>query len=135
MKKITAIKPQFPRISRIFPERHKFVQFVTIFKKMFLAFVFTSIFVFILFISADLYRNYGENQTIQAQREKLTSEINTWKSFSQKYPNYKEVYFQIAVREFELGNYSETGNYLQKALFIDPSYGEALKLKKALTGK
>ncbi len=135
MKKITAIKPQFPRISRIFPESHKFVQFITIFKKMFLAFVFTSIFVFMLFILADLYRNYGENQIVQAQREKLISEINTWKSFSQKYPNYKEVYFQIAVREFELGKYSEAGNYLQKALFIDPSYGEALKLKKALTGK
>ena len=128
-------KPQFPRISRIFPEAHVNSQFLTIFKKMFIAFIFTSVFVFILFTLADLYRNFDKNQKVQVEREKLTSEINIWKSFSQKYPNYKEVYFQMAVREFELGDFSQSETYLQKALFIDPNYQEALKLKKELEGK
>ena len=132
MKKTSLKKPQFPRISRIFPETFINLQLLAIFKKMFIAFIFTSVFIFILFTLADLYRNFEKNQKIQLQREGLTSEINIWKSFSQKYPNYKEVYFQMAVREFELGDLLQSGTYLQKALFIDPNYQEALKLKKEL---
>ena len=128
-------KPQFPRIYRTITENKDFPHILKILKQMAIIFAFTAIAVFILFVITDLYRNYNKNQQIQAQRRKLIHEINIWQSFSDKYKNYKEVYFQIAVREYELGDFSKANQYLQKALFIDPNYEEALKLQKDLLGK
>lgn len=135
MKKPTVKKPQFPRIYRRITENKDFPHVLKILKKMAIVFVFAAIFVFILFILADLERNYVQNQQIQTERQKLIHEINIWKSFSDKYKNYKEVYFQIAVREFQLGNFKSAQQYLQKSLFIDPNYEEALKLQKELNNK
>ena len=126
---------KFPRIYRKIPEHLEFLHVLENLKKMAIVFAFASVFVFILFITADLYKNFINIRQIQAQRQKLIHEIKLWESFSEKYKNYKEVYFQIAIREFELGNFNKVRQSLQKALFIDPNYEEALKLQKEIKGK
>jgi tetratricopeptide (TPR) repeat protein len=128
-------KPQFPRIYRGFTENPKTVPVLNVLKQMIIIFVFSAILVFILFVGFDLYKNYVFYNQIQAERQKLTHDIKLWESFLDKYKNYKEVYFQIAVREYELKNFDKTGQYLQKALLIDPNYQEAIKLQKLLEGK
>jgi len=128
-------KLQFPRISLKIPESKDFPDILKILKQVTIIFVFAAIFTFILFILVDLGRNYVQNQQIQTERQKLIHEINIWKSFADKYKNYKEVYFQIAVREFQLGDFKTAEQYLQKTLFIDPNYEEALKLQKELENK
>lgn len=135
IKEKEAKKSQFPRIYRRIPESHDFFHILQTLKQMIIVFVFAAIFIFILFILADLERNYVQNQQIQRERQKLIHEINIWKSFSDKYKNYKEVYFQIATREFQLGNFKTAEQYLKKTLFIDPNYEEALKLQKELESK
>jgi len=134
-KENEAKKLQFPRIYLKIPESKDFAHIIKILKKMMVFFVFAAILVFILFILADLQKNYTQNQQIQKERQKLIYEINIWKSFSEKYENYKEVYFQIAAREFQLGNFKAAEQYLKKTLFIDPNYEEALKLQKELESK
>lgn len=134
-KENEARKLQFPRIYRRIPEKSELLHILKILKQMAIVFVFAAAVVFILFIAIDIYENYGKNQQIQSQRQKLIHEINIWKSFSDKYKNYKEVYFQIAVREFQLGDFTSARQYLQKSLFIDPNYEEALKLQKELDNK
>lgn len=134
-KKKKLKKSQFPSIYRRITENKNFPHILKILNQMAIIFVFTTTVVFIVFITVDLYRNFSKNQQTQVQRQKLIHEINIWKSFSDKYKNYKEVYFQIAVREFELGNFESARLYLQKALFIDPNYEEALKLQKELENK
>ncbi|MCL6096909.1 MAG: hypothetical protein M1444_04515 [Patescibacteria group bacterium] len=134
-KENEAKKLQFPRIYRKIPEKSEILHILRILKKMAIIFVFAALALFILFTAVDLYKNYLQNQQIQAQRQKLIHEINIWKSFSDKYKNYKEVYFQIAVREFQLGDFKAAKEYLQKSLFIDPNYEEALKLQKELNNK
>jgi len=130
-----AKKLQFPNIYRRITEEKDFPHILKILKKMTIIFVFMAIIVFTLFIAVDLYKNYVQNQQVQAERQKLIHEVNIWKSFSDKYKNYKEVYFQIAVREFQLGNFKTAEQYLKKTLFIDPNYEEALKLEKELNRK
>ncbi len=129
------VKGKFPRNSRFIPEKPFFTGLAEPLKKMSIFFVFLTLLAFIMLASVNLYKNYLKEQTIEAKRQKIVSEANIWKSFAQKYPNYKEVYFQIAVREFELGDLRSSVNYLQKALYIDPNYGEALALKKQLEGE
>ena len=128
-------KLQSPRIYRRITESLEFVRILQILKKMTIVFIFTAVVALILFTAANLYRNYSKNQQIQVQRQKLIHEINIWKSFSDKYKNYKEVYFQIAAREFQLGNFKSAKQYLQRTLFIDPNYEEALKLQRELESK
>jgi tetratricopeptide (TPR) repeat protein len=134
-KKKKLKKPQFPRIYRRITESKDFPHILKILKRMVIIFVFATTVVFIAFITVDLYKNFSKNRQIRVQRQKLIHEINIWKSFSDKYKNYKEVYLQIAVREFELGNFQNARLYLQKTLFIDPNYEEALRLQKELENK
>lgn len=128
-------KPQFPRIYRRITENKDFLHALKVFKKMVIVFVFTVLVASTLFVAVDLYKNFAKNQQIQTQRQKLIHEINIWQNFSEKYPNYKEVYFQIAVREYELGDFNKANLYLQKALFLDPNYTEALKLQRILNNQ
>ena len=135
LKENEAKKPQFPRIYLKIPEKTEILYILKILKQMAIVFAFAVIVVLILLTAVDLYKNFVQNQQIQIQRQKLIHEINIWKSFSEKYKNYKEVYFQIAAREFQLGNFKTAEQYLKKTLFIDPDYEEALKLQKELGNK
>lgn len=128
-------KPQFPRNYRRITENKDFLHALRIFKKMLILFIFFAFFIFILFLAADLFKNIKKYQEISFQRQKLIHEINIWQNFSDKYKNYKEAYFQIAVREYKLGDFVKTNQYLQKALLIDPNYDEAIKLEKVLNNK
>lgn len=125
----------FPRNYRRITENKNFLHVFKILKKMTIIFVFAAIIIFIIGISYDLYRNFALNQQIQLQRQKLNREINLWESFLEKYKNYKEVYFQIAAREYELKNFDKAKQYLQKAFLIDPNYEEGLRLQKELENK
>ena len=128
-------KPQFPRNYLRITENKDFLQILIVFKKMTIVFIFAVLIIFILIFVFDLYKNFVKNQQVQTQRQKLTHEINIWKNFSEKYPNYKEVYFQIAVREYELGDFGKANSYLQKTLLLDPNYNEALKLQRILMSR
>lgn len=134
-KEEEAKKRQFPKISLNIPEKKAVFRVLGILKVMAVIFAFAVVWVFILFTGVDLYRHAVLNQQIQNERQKLTHEINIWKSFAGKYSSYKEVYFQIAVREYQLGDFTSAKSYLQKSLYIDPSYEEALKLQKELEGR
>jgi tetratricopeptide (TPR) repeat protein len=123
---------KFPNIYRKIPEKKDILHVLKILRKMFIVFAFSVLAVLILFIAVDLYKNFVQNQQIQTQRQKLIHEIKIWESFSDKYSNYKEVYFQIALRQFQLGDFTLARQNLQKSLFIDPNYEEALKLQKEL---
>jgi tetratricopeptide (TPR) repeat protein len=134
-KENEAKKRQFPRISLNIPERAALLHLFKILRQMAIIFVFAALFVFVLFTAVNIYRNYVTNNNLQSQRQKLIHERNVWESFAEKYKNYKEVYFQIAVREYQLGNFTSAKEYLRKSLFIDPNYEEALKLQKELNSK
>lgn len=131
-KKTKQKTSKFPSISRTITEKFLLSQVLPVLKNMAVIFIFTSIFVFLLLVVVDLYKTAVSYEKIKSQRQKITLEINTLKAFSQKFTNYKEVYFQIAVREYELGNFNKANEYLQKALYLDPGYGDALQLQKEL---
>ena len=135
VSKKRANKKKFPSISRVITENENFFSLLNVLEKMAIIFIFLSTFTFLMFTSVDLYRSFVKYENLNNQRQKLTSEISLLKSFSVSYKNSKEVYLQIAVREYELGDFKSAGFYLQKALYIDPNYEDALVLQKTLEGK
>lgn len=96
--------------------------------------VIISLFLFFLIflISLDFYKNLLKKQEIEATRTKLTSEIQFWQKVIEKYKDYRDAYFQLAVLEYKLGNFERARDFLQKTSTLDPNFKPALELDKVL---
>lgn len=84
-------------------------------------------------LSFDLYKNIQEKQKIEKERQKLISEVIFWESVVNKYKDYRDAYFNLAVLEYQLKNFDKTKAYLQKVLELDPNFNEGRKLEKLLS--
>ena len=100
--------------------------------KLLIGFVSLLIFLGIITVSIDLYMNYKTGQRYLAERSKIEKEVTFWDSVVQKYPNYRDAYFKLAVLNYQLKNFGKSREYLGKVLRIDPNFKEARKLEKIL---
>ena len=62
--------------------------------------IFLSIFV----VAIDIYRTQKVNTQLGIERLGIENEINFWESISEKYPNYRDAYFKLAVLNYRLKN-------------------------------
>src|ERR1035437_6682929 len=116
-------KPQFPNISRFITERgifkklpkltislslqSKLKKFIVIFPA---TMVFVAIFILtigISFFSVKVYQNYQKITQINAQRQQIQGKINFWQSIADKYTGFKDAYFQMAILDYQLGNFKK----------------------------
>jgi hypothetical protein len=81
------------------------------------------------------YQFYAQTQRILTQREQIQSKINFWQSIADKYEGYKDAYFQMAVLDYSLGNFSKARLENKKALTLDPNFADAQKLEVVLDEK
>jgi tetratricopeptide (TPR) repeat protein len=144
-------KPQFPNIYRIITERGMFkklpkltisLQWQPKLKKTLaisaaiIAFVVIVILtVGISFFSIKVYQNYQEITQINMQRQQIQSRINFWQSIADKYEGYKDAYFQMAILDYQLGNFQKAKQENLKALMLDPNFEDAKNLKDVLDSK
>lgn len=63
---------------------------------------------------------------------KLLTEKENWERIKDRYPDYRDAYFQLAQIEYRLDNTLKAGEYVEKALSIDPNYKPAIELKSQL---
>lgn len=144
-------KPQFPNISRFIPEggvfkkrlkltfslslqpKHK--KFLTIFAAIAVFIIIVVLTVGIGFFSIKVYQNYQQITQINAQRQQIQSKINFWQSIADKYAGFKDAYFQMAMLDYNLGNFQKARLENQKALTLDPNFEDAKNLKVILDNK
>jgi len=86
----------------------------------------------IVFFSLRTYQYYTEVQRIVVQRQELQGRINFWQSIADKYAGYKDAYFQMAVLDYNLGNFGKAKLENKKALTLDPNFIDAQKLEAVL---
>ncbi len=86
----------------------------------------------ILILCFNLLTNLQKQKEINFQREKIQSEIKLWQDVADKFKNYKEAYYQLAVLEYKLGEIEKSKFYIEKSLYLDPSFDKARELKKIL---
>jgi tetratricopeptide (TPR) repeat protein len=84
------------------------------------------------FFSLKTYQYYTQVQKIISQRQQMQSKINFWQSIADKYAGYKDAYFQMAVLDYNLGNFSKAKSENKKALSLDPNFLDAQKLEVVL---
>ena len=130
---------KFPNIYRSFTESPKRIKkrnqkVFKIFKFQSIATVYILTIGLVLILSLHLLVSLQRQKEINFERTKIESEIKLWEEISQKFPEYKDAYFQLAVLNYKLGNIEPAKYYVEKALFIDPNFEKAKNLQKILRG-
>ena len=101
-------------------------------------FVFATILILtvgIVVFSFRFYKNYASYQKLLEKRQNLQSQISFWQSVWQKYPRFKDAYFQAAILEYQLSDLQKAQDYNKKALMLDPNFENAIKLEDVLNKK
>lgn len=86
----------------------------------------------ILVLGADLFSNLQRQKELDFQRKVLASELKTWESVVQNFPNFKDAYFELAVISYRLGDLEKAREYIKKALYLDPNFEKARDLERLL---
>ena len=89
----------------------------------------------IVIVGADSYKNYQENKRLSEKRENIETQIKFWQSINQKYPGYRDSYFELALLEYQLKDFDKSREYLKEALKLDPNFKEGRKLENILSKK
>ena len=115
---------RFPNIIRIFTEKY------------FLGFIISFILVVLLIVvGLDLYKDIKDQQKIEKERKDVISKIQYWEGIVNKYKDYRDAYFQLALLEYRLKNFDKAKSYVQKTLSIDPNFEKGRELEKILKKK
>ena len=136
-------KRQFPSISRFITERLESVRAPKLrFSlsrqskpyQIILAILATAIFVIVVVLVAGIsfftiktYQNVVKITQISSQRQNMQGKINFWQSIADKYDGYKDAYFQMAILDYQLGNFPKAKDENAKALLLDPNFNDAKK--------
>ncbi|MEK7573658.1 MAG: tetratricopeptide repeat protein [Patescibacteria group bacterium] len=123
---------QFPKNNRSITENFIFKVIHKHRRLLLISFASLLIFLAIVTVSIDAYVNYQENKRFTQERIKIESEIKLWQSAAERFPNYRDAYFQLAVLNYRLRKYDNAREYLKKALKLDPNFKEGRELEQKL---
>ena len=113
----------FPKIYRFITEEWKLIA----------SSIVSGIIIFgITFQGVNLYYNLQKQQEIEFSRSEVERELLFWKEELGKYPDHRDIYFNIATLEYRLGNKDEAKSNLDKALSIDPNFEEGREMEKLI---
>lgn len=115
---------RFPNIIRIFTEKY------------FLGFFVTFILVaMLLVVGMDLDKDIKVQQKTETERQDIIYKIQYWQGIVNKYKDYRDAYFQLAILEYRLRDFIKSKFYLDKALGIDPNFEKGRELEQILNIK
>jgi hypothetical protein len=77
-----------------------------------------------------LFQKTTELQVVLAKRSILQEDLGLWQGIAQKYPTYRDAYFQASVLAYRLGDSEKQHILLEKTLQLDPNYLPAQNLEK-----
>ncbi len=124
---------KFPRIPRFITEQKYFKRIKKHYWRLITAgFVSAIILGAIVIVGADSYKNYQENKRLGEKRQNIETQIKFWQSVNQKYPGFRDSYFQSALLEYQLKDFDKSREHLKEALRLDPNFKDGIKLQEIL---
>lgn len=136
MRKQEKSEDKFPKIYRfIFEPLKKHKSKLTrqkvfrVYKKTLKIFTVFIFIIAIIYLGFDLYRNTQEKKRIDFEREKISKELDFWKSFIAEHNDYRDAYFQASILEYKLGNTDLSKLYLSQGLAVDPNSENGKKIE------
>ncbi len=132
MKKKKTARNYFPKNFRFITE-NLISKFVHRHRRRFLiGFTTLLIMLAIVTVSLDSYINYQENKRLIQERVRIGKEIKFWQSAVDRFPNYRDAYFELALLNYQLKNFNKAQEYLNETLKLDPNFKEARELESKL---
>lgn len=86
---------------------------------------------FLAYYSFGIYQLYSR---VDRDYKKGIINLSYWEGVVKKHPNYTDAYYKVALEAFKLKDFDKAAEYLDKALYYDPNFEEAKKLRE-LIGK
>ncbi len=115
---------RFPNIFRIITEKY-FLGFIVSF----------ALVVILAIVGLDLYKDIKVQQKTEKERKEIISKIKYWQEVIDKYNDYRDAYFQLAILEYRLKNFDKAKSYVNKSLSIDPNFEKGRELEQILNSK
>lgn len=101
----------FPRIYRFITEQHTELALLSLI-------VLVALFV----VSSDVLSLLEQRQKLQLERQRVLSRIDGWEDVLTKYPGYRDGYLNLAVLEYQFGDFQKSRGYTEKTLQLDPQF-------------
>lgn len=125
-------KKQFPKNFRFITEKiiSKYIHRHR--RRLLIGFTTLLILLAIVTVSLDAYLNYYENKRLIQERGEIGKEIKFWQSAVDRFPNYRDAYFKLALLNYQLKNFDKAKGYLNKTLKLDPNFKEGKEFEEKL---
>lgn len=127
-KEVKAKKKELPRNSRIITD--KLISDHSVFLVGALCIVLA-----IIFVSYDFFNNFKKQENVIAERENVVKDLNFWNKEVLEKPNYRDGYFKLSLLYYQLGDYRNSIETLDKVMSIDPNFEKGKELKKIIEEK
>ncbi len=93
---------------------------------------FISVLIAISLIALDIYSNFEKQKKLTNEKFKVLREVSFWENETKVRPGYRDGYMQLAILNFQLKNFTEARQELDKALFLDPNFEKGRELERLL---
>ena len=123
---------QFPKIFRFIPDYHRYLVRISDFPVLFVGFFSGVMLTGIILQGVFLYNNVQKLQTLELKRSALEDQVQILSNLTKSYPAYRDLYLEIAVLEYRLGNTTLAKAYADQSLSVDPNFQEAIDLENKL---
>ncbi len=93
---------------------------------------FLSVLIAISLISIDIYSNFEKQKALTNEKFRVVREISFWENEVRIRPGYRDGYMQLALLNFQLKNFTEARENLDKALHLDPNFKKGRELERLI---
>ena len=76
------------------------------------------------------YQEWKNWQQAQQEKAQVVRELATWEQVIEKYPTYRDAYFEAAVLSYRLGDVQKEKQYIERLRQIDPNFELINELEK-----
>lgn len=91
--------------------------------------------VLVIFQAQSLWTHSQEKKQKEQGRAELMRQEAYWQGVVDKYQDYRDGYYNIALLAYRLGEDSRAEEYIQKALDLDPNFKQGKELEVIINGK
>ena len=130
--RIYLIFTDLPLVKALFKFLHKHKKPIRLMVLLYIALIMFFMFA-VSFYS--LYDSYKKKQEIDKKRQEIVNNILYWEKVVDKYKDFRDGYFQLAVLEYRIRNFDKSKHYLDKVLALDPNFAQGRKLEEILNTK
>ena len=93
---------------------------------------FLSVLIAISLISIDIYSNFEKQKELTNEKFRVLREVSFWENEIKVRPGFRDGYMQLALLNFQLKNFNESRESLDKALVLDPNFEKGRELERLL---